>query len=135
MVFVGDLGRRFATKMEYGEDTIEPKQLSTISIAASPASANVHVQAIRRPSHARVRVRGTDIRFSNKPPYCFLFIFLPSFCFFSFFPSFSLLAMSGSFLCCFNSPATPAADEIAIKKEPPRKEWLMVGLKVGDVAK
>ena len=39
-----------------------------------------------------------------------------------------LLAMFGSFLCCFNTPAAPAADEIAIKKkEPPRKEWLIGG--------
>ena len=28
-----------------------------------------------------------------------------------------LLAMFGSFLCCFNTPAAPAADEIAIKKD------------------
>ena len=89
-----------------------------ISIAASPASANVHVQAIRRPSHARVRARGTDIGFSNKPPYCFLFSFLSFFCFFSFFPSFSLLAMSGSFLrVVHNSPAAPAADEIRVQKK------------------
>ena len=96
----------------------EPKQLATISIAASPASANVHVQAIRRPSYARVRARGTDIGFSNKPRYCFLFIFLSFFCFFSFFPSFSLLAMSGSFLLpVHNSPAAPAADEIRVQKK------------------
>ena len=86
-------------------------------IAASPASRNVQVQAIRRPLHARVRARGTDIGFSNKPPYCFLFIFLSFFCFFSFFPSFSLLAMFGSFLCCFNSPAAPAAGEIWVQKK------------------
>jgi hypothetical protein len=89
-----------------------------ISIAASPASANEQVQAIRRPSHARVRARGTDIGFSNKPRYCFLFIFLSFFCFFSFFPSFSLLAMSGSFLLpVHNSPATLAADEIRVQKK------------------
>jgi len=89
-----------------------------ISIAASPAYANVHVQAIRRPSHARARARATDIGFSNKPPYCFLFIFLSFFCFFSFFPSFSLLPMSGSFLLVVhNSPATPAAGEIRVQKK------------------
>jgi hypothetical protein len=89
-----------------------------ISIAASPASANEQVQAIRRPSHARVRARGTDIGFSNKPRYCFLFIFLSFFCFFSFFPSFSLLAMSGSFLrVVHNSPAALAADEIRVQKK------------------
>ncbi|MBR6586942.1 MAG: hypothetical protein IKK82_05915 [Kiritimatiellae bacterium] len=83
-----------------------------ISIAAPPALQNVHVQAIRRPSHARVRARGTDIGFSNKPPSCFLFIFL------SFFPSFSLLAMSGSFLrVVHNSPAAPAAGEIRVQKK------------------
>ena len=32
----------------------------------------------------RVRARGTDIGFSNKPRSCFLFIFLSFFCFFSF---------------------------------------------------
>ncbi|MBP3406446.1 MAG: hypothetical protein J6N18_10110, partial [Kiritimatiellae bacterium] len=46
------------------------------------------------------------------------FIFLSFFCFFSFFPSFSLLAMSGSFLwVVHNSPATPAADEIRVQKK------------------
>ena len=69
-------------------------------------------------SRAHVRVRGTDIGFSNKPRYCFLFIFLSFFCFFSFFPSFSLLAMSGSFLLpVHNSPAAPAADEIWVQKK------------------
>ena len=72
----------------------------------------------RRPSHARVRARGTDIGFSNKPPSCFLFSFLSFFCFFSFFPSFSLLAMSGSFLLVVhNSSAAPAADEIRVQKK------------------
>ena len=89
-----------------------------ISIAASPASANVQVQAIRRPSHARVRARGTDIGFRHKPRYCFLFTFLSFFCFFSFFPSFSLLPMSGSFLLVVhNSPAALAADEIRVQKK------------------
>jgi len=90
---------------------------------ASPASANVHVQARRRPSHARVRARGTDIGFSNKPRSCFLFpSFFSFFCFFSFFPSFSLLAMSGSFLwVVHNSPATPAADEIRVQKKKARR--------------
>ena len=79
---------------------------------ASPVSANVHVQARRRPSYARVRARGTDIGFSNKPRYCFLFSFL------SFFPSFSLLAISGSFLwVVHNSPAALAADEIRVQKK------------------
>jgi hypothetical protein len=89
-----------------------------ISIAASPASANVHVQALRRPSHARARVRGIDNKgFSNKPPSCFLFSFLSFFCFFSFFPSFSLLLIFVSFLLpVHNSPVTLAADEIWVQK-------------------
>ena len=56
---------------------------------ASPVSANVHVQARRRPSYARVRARGTDIGFSNKPRYCFLFSFLSFFLFLPFFLSFA----------------------------------------------
>ena len=31
--------------------------------------------------------------------------------------AFSLFAIFGSFLCCFNSPAAPAADEIRVQKK------------------
>ena len=81
-------------------------------VRGKPLSADYILTHRGRPSHARVRARGTDIGFINKPRLVFSLSFFPSFLRFLF------LGMSGSFrFPVHNSPAALAAGEIWIQKK------------------